>query len=241
MTARRPAIPRVLAILGRADGIFIGGGDQANYVRFWKGTPVEDFLNAHVAAGRPIGGTSAGLAILGFASYGAMDGGSLDSSTALRNPSGPAVTIVRDFLKVPYLGRVVTDTHFSARNRLGRLIAFLAQVRSSGAPAAVGIGIDEKSALCVDSNGIGRLYTSGNGFAWLVEPQGLPRSARGPLGWPAVKITGIGPGSSIDLTNLQVTNPAFYGIASVEAGRLANVPAPPAEASAPASDGAAVR
>ena len=48
-----------------ADGIFIAGGDQSNYVRFWKGTPVAEALDPHVRAGKPIGGTSAGLAMLG--------------------------------------------------------------------------------------------------------------------------------------------------------------------------------
>ena len=49
--------PRVLAILERADGIFLAGGDQANYVRYWKDTPVARLLDAHVRKGRPIGGT----------------------------------------------------------------------------------------------------------------------------------------------------------------------------------------
>jgi len=31
----------------------------------WKGTPVEDAINANIAAGKPIGGTSAGLASSG--------------------------------------------------------------------------------------------------------------------------------------------------------------------------------
>ena len=44
--------PRVAEILQQADGIFIAGGDQSKYVRFWKDTPVSDALNAHVAAGR---------------------------------------------------------------------------------------------------------------------------------------------------------------------------------------------
>ncbi len=32
--------PKILASLAKADGIFIAGGDQSRYVRFWKGTPV---------------------------------------------------------------------------------------------------------------------------------------------------------------------------------------------------------
>ncbi|MGB6801407.1 MAG: hypothetical protein WBE31_04015, partial [Candidatus Sulfotelmatobacter sp.] len=45
--------PRVAEIIGQAEVIFIAGGDQSRYVNFWKGTPVEDAINAHVAAGKP--------------------------------------------------------------------------------------------------------------------------------------------------------------------------------------------
>jgi cyanophycinase len=216
---------RALDVLARADGIFIAGGDQSNYVRFWKNTPVGKALNAHVARGKPIGGTSAGLAILGGAAYGAMDGGSIDSRTALADPLGPAVTIVRDFLRIPLLAHIVTDTHFAARDRLGRLVAFVAQVRARYDPRAVGLGVDEKSALCVEANGMARLYTPDGGHAWLVEPEGQPLAAPGrPLGWRAVRITGIGPDGSLDLRTLKVTRPAFSVVASVEAGRLVGAP-----------------
>ena len=170
---------RVLRILRQADGIFISGGDQSNYVRYWKGTPVARILDAHVASGRPIGGTSAGLAILGSAGYGAMDGGSIDSPTALKDPLGPAVTMVSDFLHMPYMRHIVTDTHFMARKRLGRLIAFVAQVRATSDKRAVGLGIDEGSALCVDARGHGRFFTSRKGSAWLVQPVGGARPKRG--------------------------------------------------------------
>ena len=55
--------PRVIAALRAADGIFLAGVDQGNYIRYWKGTPVQEALNAHVLADRPIGGSSAGLAL----------------------------------------------------------------------------------------------------------------------------------------------------------------------------------
>ena len=48
--------PRVAEIIGHAEAIFIAGGDQSRYVNDWKGTPVQDAINAHVAAGKPIGG-----------------------------------------------------------------------------------------------------------------------------------------------------------------------------------------
>ena len=220
--------PKVLAIIARADGVFLAGGDQSNYVRYWKGTPVADALNAHVAKGRPIGGTSAGLAILGGVGYGAMDGGSVDSITALGDPLGPAVTMVGDFLHMPHLAHVVTDTHFNARDRLGRLIAFVAQVRAGGDPAAIGVGVDEKSALCVEADGTARLFTLEGGHAWLVEPVGAPGAVKGkPLDWQAVKITGVGADGALDLTTLKVTNPAFGSTATVKAGRVTGAPFPP--------------
>ena len=49
---------RVLEIIAGADGIFLAGGDQSNYINYWKDTPVAAALNAHVRAGKPLGGAS---------------------------------------------------------------------------------------------------------------------------------------------------------------------------------------
>ncbi|WP_294331664.1 cyanophycinase [uncultured Sphingomonas sp.] len=218
--------PRVLAILRRADGIFLAGGDQANYVRYWKDSPVADALDAHVRAGRPLGGTSAGLAILGGTAYGAMDGGSIDSAAALADPAGPAVTLVTGFLHLPRMAHVVTDTHFSVRDRLGRLIAFVAKAQQAD-PHAVGLGVDEGAALCVEADGTARLHTPPGGHAWLVQPQAPAVLRPGqPLDWSGVRITGIGPDGAIDLDTLRVTRPAFTGVARVAAGRLIDAPTP---------------
>ena len=97
--------PRVAEIIGQAEAIFIAGGDQSRYVNFWKGTPVEDAINVHVAAGKPIGGTSAGLAVLGQFVYGCLedkpDDPDLTSREVLADPYIKRVTVVRDFLKRP--------------------------------------------------------------------------------------------------------------------------------------------
>ena len=155
--------PKILASLAKADGIFIAGGDQARYVRYWKGTPVAAALDAHLRAGKPIGGTSAGLAILGEYLYGAMDGGSIRSPEALADPLGAAVTIEQDFLHVERLKGIVTDTHFKERDRLGRLFAFVAKAETlTGTPkrALIGLGVDESAALAVESDGSGRIYAT---------------------------------------------------------------------------------
>ncbi len=214
--------PRVLEIVRQADGIFIAGGDQANYVRFWKGTPLNALLDRHVAEGKPIGGSSAGLAILGGHAYGAMDGGSITSPEALADPLGKGVTLVDGFLHMPRMQQVITDTHFDARARQGRLIAFIARLRHEGHPDVVGLGVDEGTVLAVDGHGIGRVFTLNNGFAWLLRPQGQPGriEAGKPLDYRGVRVTGIGTQSRIDLRSLDVQRPVFEAIADVQGGKL---------------------
>jgi beta-aspartyl-peptidase (threonine type) len=221
--ARAPASdPKVLDIVRRADGIFIAGGDQANYVRFWKGTPLNAALDAHVRAGKPIGGTSAGLAILGRYAYGALDGHSMTAPRALADPLGPGMTLIGDFLHLPYLGNVITDTHFSARKRLGRLIGFVAKLRHEGHADVVGLGLDESTVLCIDGDGHGRVFTGKNGFAWLVQPVGAPGRAEAgkPLEYRNVHLTGIGTQSTIDMRTLKVQHPVFRAVVDVYDGRM---------------------
>jgi beta-aspartyl-peptidase (threonine type) len=230
---RAASDPRVLEALREADGIFIAGGDQANYVRFWKDTPVAQALDAHVRAGKPIGGTSAGLAILGAWGYGALDGGSMVSEDALRDPLNPGMTLVDGFLHMPFLEHVITDTHFGVRNRLGRLVAFVADIRARGDADIVGLGVDEGAALCVDGDGIGRLFTPvEGGAAWLVVPGAPPtRLEPGkPLEISGVDVTGIGVGSRIDLRTMQVDAAAFRRIVDARDGKLQVRDAGPAPA-----------
>lgn len=235
--------PAVLDIIRHADGIFIAGGDQANYVRFWRGTPLSKLLDEHVAQGKPLGGTSAGLAILGAYAYGALDGGSISSADALADPLGASVTLVGGFLHLPYLQHVITDSHFAARDRLGRLLAFVARLRYEGRGEVIGLGIDEGTSLCVDANGVGRVFTVDHGLAWLVQPVSNPRLAPGkPLQELGVHITGIDTQSRIDMHDFSVQRPAFSKIADVHEGKMVlrdgTAPPPPKPATALArSDG----
>ncbi len=220
---RAASDPRVLEIVRRADGIFLAGGDQANYVRYWKGTPLNRALDVHVRAGKPIGGTSAGLAILGAWAYGAMDGGSLLSDDALKDPLGPQVTLVGDFLHLPYLDQVITDSHFGRRGRLGRLIVFVARLsKEHNRTGLAGIGVDENTALCIDGHGVGRVFTGRRGHAWLVRPQREADliAAGQPLTFRDVPVVGIGPQSRLRLDGFAVEHPAFAAIYDVEQGRL---------------------
>lgn len=215
--------PAVLGVIAAADAIFIAGGDQSRYIRFWKGTAVNEALNAHVRAGRPIAGTSAGLAILGGYSYGALDGGSVTSRRALRDPMGSAVTLDSDFLAMPYLANVVTDTHFGKRDRLGRLIVFVARAaQRSGQQDMVGLGVDEDTALCVEADGTGQVFSRDGGYAWLVMPQRAADRLHGgsPLEFRAIPVTGVGEGSRLHLDGFRVDDAAFRMTADIREGRL---------------------
>ena len=162
--------------IAHASAIFIAGGDQANYINFWQGTPVQDALNAAIASGIPIGGTSAGLAVLGEYAYSAQgdppDGSALDSKLALQNPTGPRITLVRGFLRIPALAGILTDSHFKKRNRMGRLLVFLSHIQEPDCkpvpnPAPLhAIAIDELGALLVTPDG--QATATGQTNTWLL-------------------------------------------------------------------------
>jgi len=213
--------PRVIASLRAADGIFLAGGDQGNYIRYWKGTPVQDALNAHVRANRPIGGSSAGLAILGHFSYTALDGGSMESKVALGDPYNSGVTLEGDFLHLHWLESVITDTHFSKRCRLGRLIVFVARInQQQPGGTVIGVGVDEKSALLIGADGIGRMAGGSAGSAWLVKQQrpAAILAAGQPLTLQDIRIVRLDQGSSLDFGRREVLHPAAETSDSIERG-----------------------
>lgn len=223
--------PRLLAILARADGIYAAGGDQSNYIRFWQGTPVQAAINRHVAAGKPFGGTSAGLAIQGRWVYGAMDGNSLTSATALADPHSSQLTIVQDFLRLEplYSAGVLTDTHFAERDRQGRLLGMMAKIQREwpGQPV-VGIGVDEQTALAVDGSGQGRVFSKDGGYAWVVRPgPAVPQPTGRPLETSVWQVTGVGSGSRLELGSWKVQAPAFQVTVQARQGVLQWDPALP--------------
>ena len=148
-----------------AEAIFISGGDQANYVNFWKDTRVHHALNYLRNTKRiPMGGTSAGCAVLSGVYFSALVG-TITSSEALTNPYSKYLTLgYNDFLDQPFLANVVTDTHFDNRDRHGRLVTFMARMSHDNGIVAHGIGLDESAAVCIEPNGIGRVYGSGTAY-----------------------------------------------------------------------------
>jgi cyanophycinase len=160
--------------LAKAEAIFMAGGDQATYVTRWKGTRVESELEAAAARGAVIGGTSAGCAVLGEFAFSAIND-TVYSDEALEDPYNQYMTMEQDFLDFPLLAGVITDTHFAERDRMGRLVSFVARPIADGwASSVVGVGVDEETALFVDASGEGTVL--GNGAVYVVRSNGAPAS-----------------------------------------------------------------
>ena len=115
-----------------AEALWIAGGDQSTYVALWRGTAVQTGVNFLLNSKQaPVGGTSAGLAVLSqFIYTGAV--GSVTSSQALANPFHRYVTLDRDLFQSSLGGNKLYDSHFVTRDRLGRSLVFLARIVNNG-------------------------------------------------------------------------------------------------------------
>ena len=151
--------PYVLGKVADAEAIWFAGGDQWNYVDYFKDNAMETALNNFINVKQGvIGGTSAGMAILG-SSYFSAENGTVDSDVALSNPYHPRVTIGSDdFLDIPFMENTITDTHFENRDQEGRASVFLARMIADNSVRSFGIACNEYTAVCVDSAGEARVY-----------------------------------------------------------------------------------
>jgi len=153
--------PFVADRVRKAEALFIAGGDQSDYIDFWKGTALDDAIRDLVRRNVPIGGTSAGLAVLGQFDFAALKG-SVTSDDALADPYNRRMTLDRDFLTAAAMTGVITDSHLHERDRMGRLLAFLARLTNSGdgwigVDAARGIGVDPSTAVAIEKGVATRL------------------------------------------------------------------------------------
>ena len=146
-------------------------------LRLWRGTAVQTGVNFLLNSKQaPVGGTSAGLAVLSqFIYTGAL--GSVTSSQALANPFHRYVTLDRDLFQSSLGVNKLYDSHFVTRDRLGRSLAFLARIVNNGwATQPRAIGIDEETALLVLPNGAATMV--GVGAAYFLQAPGPLRCSR---------------------------------------------------------------
>ncbi len=168
--------PRYVAMLERASGIFITGGNQLRLSTILGGTAIAQAIRRANAQGVVVAGTSAGASIMSEH----MIGGGQSNVGPLEG----AVTLA------PGLGltnAVIIDQHFTQRNRLGRLLA-----ASSFNPFLIGLGIDEDTAAFIGPDNV--LEVVGSGTVTVVDAGGITHSSM----WNAK------PGQALSLLGLRV-------------------------------------
>jgi cyanophycinase-like exopeptidase len=218
--------PFVVETIRKAEALFITGGDQAKYVTMWKDTPVEEAIHHVAAKPAPIGGTSAGMAILGELVYSARSDSSLTSEEALANPFHRDLTLARAFLEFPRLDGILTDQHLQERGRIGRTIALLARLVQSGwVSTGLAIAADRETALHLDpATGSAEVFTTPDHptpYVYFLRTPGPPEVCRPakPLTYRNIAVYRIGPGGRFDLQSWQGTGGISYTL-SVENGVL---------------------
>jgi cyanophycinase-like exopeptidase len=189
----------VAQTIRNAGALFIAGGNQADYVRYFKGAAVGAAINHLIATRRaPVGGTSAGMAILGQHYH---PGGAPEHNSGLLDPS--RTEIGQNFVTAPWLRHTVTEPHFTAGTtgavgtvdnpkRAGRVTAFLAQMllgQGVAWPEARAIAVDNDTAVAIADNGVAQVFSQPgrSGQALFVRPTAAPERlvAGSPLTWNA--------------------------------------------------------
>ncbi len=139
-----------LRCLDDVHAIFFSGGDQLRITSQIGGTPVLDRICEIYENGGVIAGTSAGASAM----------------SEIMLIRGPDDSIFRfgEVHMAPGLGLlhgVIIDQHFAERGRLGRLLGAVSQN-----PRALGIGLDEDTAIVVHGN---LFKVIGSGAVYLVD------------------------------------------------------------------------
>ena len=232
----------IVQAIRKAEAVFFTGGDQNDYISNYKGTALGAALDYLINVKHtPIGGTSAGMAIQGYVYYDGIT--NVLSPNVLGNPYLSATGIrYNDFLRNPFLQKTICETHFNTKGgltsngiqgRQGRLMTFLARMITDSAMVDVkSIACDEKTAVCIDQNGVGMVVGLGKAYflrQWCAAPETcIPNQ---PLTWTnGVQVYKInGPGSytaqpsfsrSLNLTNWTTVMGGIYEFWTVNAGVL---------------------
>lgn len=128
---------QMVALVRRASGIFLTGGDQYRLAARLRGTAVGRAIRTAHLAGVTVGGTSAGAAVLSSQMIAFGKSGATPRAGMVTLSPGLGLT-----------ARFIIDQHFRQRDRLGRLLTALATY-----PRRIGIGLDEDTAAVIRPDG----------------------------------------------------------------------------------------
>lgn len=178
----------VIEKIQAAHAIFFAGGDQWNYIGRWWGSRLQAAVQDAIERSVPVGGTSAGEAIMTEHVFTAEHGG-VTSAEALADPFDERVALSTEpFLRVPFLQGAVADQHFRERDRMGRSLTFMARISQQRAAAGLGnearaVCVDERTALLLDTTtGFASIVGTGTGggfhAAYMIRNRSPPEVCR---------------------------------------------------------------
>ena len=147
LTSEQANSDSVVARVGKATGIWFGGGDQARLTRVLKGTRTETAMHERFRAGAVVGGSSAGAAVMSLIM---LTGDERHPGGDRPDTTQAYITIARNnVITIEGFGLVrnaIVDQHFVRRKRNNRLLSLVLEH-----PELLGVGIDESTALVIDS------------------------------------------------------------------------------------------
>ncbi len=149
----------VAAALDDVTGIFMTGGNQLRLSSVIGGTALGRAIVERHRAGCIVAGTSAGASAISSHMVAFGTGGPTPKQRMTQMSAGLGL-----------LPGVIIDQHFEQRNRLGRLLALVAQ-----SPALLGMGIDEDTAALVSPSGVAEVI--GKGSVMILDPAKIQTDA----------------------------------------------------------------
>lgn len=164
----------------RANMVWMAGGDQSQYITLWRNTALAAALQRAYARGAVVGGTSAGMVVSGEWMYDPGNLSAVTSAQAVANPYAPSLILSTDLFALPLGFDLVPEPHFTQRDRMGRLLTFMARLRQDARTSLVyGIGLDEGTALFIDRQRVGsfqrQVAGAGNGYVLREDRRGTQR------------------------------------------------------------------
>ncbi len=150
---------RLVDMLADATGVFMTGGNQLRLSSVIAGTRLGRALTERHRHGAIVAGTSAGASAIASHMVAFGTSGATPKQRMTQMSAGLGL-----------LPGVLIDQHFEQRNRIGRLLALVAQ-----SPSLLGMGIDEDTAALVSPKGV--LEVIGKSSVTILDPANLQTDA----------------------------------------------------------------
>lgn len=145
-------------MVNRAALIFFTGGDQLRITSMLGGTPLYNCFLKRYEEGCVFVGTSAGASVMSDIMV--VHGPDEESPKKCTLKMAPGLGLIRG---------VIIDQHFAQRGRIGRLLVGVAEN-----PQSLGVGIDEDTAIEVNSEGVFKVL--GSSAVYVLDGSTIERS-----------------------------------------------------------------